>query len=98
MGLRVSLAFSPFLHVGYVVLAMPYQTSLPMRCGEKTRLLSEYCAATDAFLTAVQELRKRIGTSPGEEHQRLERITLEARMKSEQARLALEQHVVTHGC
>ncbi len=69
-----------------------------MSCGEKNRLLVEYSAATDAFSTAVQELRKRIGTSSREEHQRLERVTVEARVKSEQTRLALEEHVVTHGC
>jgi hypothetical protein len=69
-----------------------------MSCEEKTRLLLEYSNATDAFSIAVQELRKKIGTSSREEHQRLERVTLEARVKSEQARLALEEHVVTHGC
>jgi hypothetical protein len=69
-----------------------------MVCGEKTRLVEEYSMATQAFTRAVQELRRKIGTSPREEYKRLERISLEARLKSEQARLALEQHVVAHGC
>ena len=69
-----------------------------MLCAERTRLLAEYSDATDAFSMAVQELRIKIEMSSREEHQRLERVTLEARMKSEQAKLALEEHVVTHGC
>ena len=64
-----------------------------MFCAEKTRLLAEYSDATAAFSIAVQELRMKIETSSREEHQRLERVTLEARMKSEQAKLALEEHV-----
>jgi hypothetical protein len=71
---------------------------ISMFCGEKTRLLAEYSVPTDAFSEAVQELRQKIGTSPREEYRRLEQITLEARLKSEQARLALEQHIATHGC
>jgi hypothetical protein len=67
-------------------------------CEEKTRLLKQYDDATLAFSNAVQELRRRIGTSPKDEYERLERVSSEARVKSEQARLALEQHVATHGC
>jgi hypothetical protein len=67
-------------------------------CDEKTRLVTEYEATTSVFSGAVKELHRKIGTSPKEEYQRLERISTEARMKSEQARLALEQHIVTHRC
>jgi hypothetical protein len=67
-------------------------------CDEKTRLVTEYEATTSVFSEAVKELHRKIGTSPKEEYQRLERISTEARMKSEQARLALEQHIVTHRC
>jgi hypothetical protein len=69
-----------------------------MPCEEKTRLATEYDAATSAFSEAVKELHRKIGTSPKEEYQRLERISAEARVKSEQARLALEQHVSAHLC
>jgi hypothetical protein len=69
-----------------------------MSCGEKTRLAMEYEAATSAFSEAVKELHRKIGTSPKEEYKKLERISTEARMKSEQARLALEQHISTHRC
>jgi hypothetical protein len=69
-----------------------------MICGEKTRLMDEYSTATIAFTKAVQELRRKIGTSPREEYNRLERISSEARVKAEQARLALEQHIAAHRC
>jgi hypothetical protein len=46
--------------------------------------------ATSAFSEAVKELHRKIGTSPKEEYRRLERIPTEARVKSEQASLALE--------
>jgi hypothetical protein len=67
-------------------------------CDEKTRLAMEYEAATSAFSEAVKELHRKIGTSPKEEYKRLERISTEAGVKSEQARLALEQHISTHRC
>jgi hypothetical protein len=69
-----------------------------MVCEEKARLAMEYEAATSAFSEAVKELHRKIGTSPKEEYKRLERISTEARVKSEQARLALEQHISTHHC
>jgi hypothetical protein len=58
----------------------------------------EYEAATSGFSGAVKELHRKIGTSPKEEYKRLERISNEARVKSEQARLALEQHVAAYRC
>jgi hypothetical protein len=70
----------------------------PMGCEEKTRLVREYNVATLAFSGAVNELQRRIGTSPLEEYKRIERISSEARVKSEQTRLALEQHIAAHGC
>lgn len=69
-----------------------------MVCEEKTRLVGGYSTATLAFSEAVQELRRNMGTSPKEEYKRLERISTEARVKAEQARLALEQHIAAHGC
>jgi hypothetical protein len=71
---------------------------IAMSCEEKTRLAMEYEVATSAFSEAVKELHRKIGTSPKEEYKRLERISTEARVKSEQARLALEQHISTHRC
>jgi hypothetical protein len=70
----------------------------PMTCDEKGHLLSEYESATLAFLNAVQELRRAIGTSTKPEYERLERISNEARVKAEQKRLALKQHIASHRC
>jgi hypothetical protein len=69
-----------------------------MGCEEKARLAKEYYDATLAFSNAVRELRMKIGTSPRDEYQRLERISNEARVKSEQTRLVLEQHIAVHRC
>jgi hypothetical protein len=69
-----------------------------MSCEEKAALVREYDDSTLAFSNAVQEFRRKIGTSPKDEYRRLERISNEARVKSEQARLALEQHIATHRC
>jgi hypothetical protein len=69
-----------------------------MNCEEKACLVREYDDATLAFSDAVQELRRKIGTSPKAEYERLERISSNARVKSEQARLALEQHIAAHRC
>jgi hypothetical protein len=67
-------------------------------CEEKARLASNYDAATSRFSEAVRELHRNMGTSPKEEYDRLARISDQARMSSEQARLALEQHIATHRC
>jgi hypothetical protein len=72
--------------------------SAVMTCEEKTRLAMEYQTATLAFSDAVKDLHRKIGTSPKAEYQRLERISSGARVKSEQTRLALEQHIAAHGC
>ena len=69
-----------------------------MACEEKSRLALEYDSATSKFSEAVRELRRKIGTSPKDEYDRLERASNEARVRPEQARLALEQHVAAHHC
>jgi hypothetical protein len=67
-------------------------------CEEKNRLAMEYDATTAKFSEAVNELRRKLGTSAREEYERLDRASNEARVKSEQARLALEQHIAAHRC
>jgi hypothetical protein len=69
-----------------------------VNCEEKVRLAKEYDSATAAFSEVVKGLNRKIGTSPKEEYKRLERISTDARVKSEESRLALEQHIVAHGC
>ena len=58
----------------------------------------EYDSETTKFAAAVSELHQKMGTSPKSAYERLSRAADEARVKSEQARLALEQHVAAHGC
>jgi hypothetical protein len=74
------------------------EVPMPMICEGKARLVEEYDDATLAFSDAVQELHRKIGTSPKAEYEGLERISSQARVKSEQTRLALEQHIATHRC
>ena len=69
-----------------------------MMCDEKARLAKDYNGATARFAQAVAELQSAIGTSTKVEYERLQRASDEARVKSEQARLALEQHLAAHGC
>jgi hypothetical protein len=69
-----------------------------MNCDVKVQLTDQYEAAKALFSEAVTELRRRIGTSAKEDHDRLARAANDARFKSEQARLALEQHVAEHRC
>jgi ATP-dependent helicase YprA (DUF1998 family) len=67
-------------------------------CDEKARLAQQYEFATAQFSEAVKELSQKMGTSSKEEYARLDRATNESRAKSEQARLALEQHIRVHRC
>jgi hypothetical protein len=73
-------------------------TSMKILCEEKARLMSEYDAATTKFSAAVAELRRRMGTVQKTQYEHLDRAANEARVKSEQARLAAEQHIAAHGC
>jgi hypothetical protein len=69
-----------------------------MPCPEKERLAAEYEAATRRFAAEVTSLKRNMGTSSKAEYERLQHVADEARVRSEQARLALEQHVATHQC
>jgi hypothetical protein len=67
-------------------------------CEEKARLVTEYETATKKFAGTVTELQRKMGTSQKAEYERRSRASDDARVKSEQARLALEQHIAAHGC
>jgi hypothetical protein len=67
-------------------------------CGEKAQLMSDYEAATAKFFAAKGELRRKMGTVAKAGYERLDRAANEARVKSEQARLAIEQHIAAHRC
>jgi hypothetical protein len=67
-------------------------------CAEKGLLLEAYRAATAAFSDQLTMLNEKIGTSSKAEYEALRRSVDGARVKSEEARLALERHVGEHGC
>ena len=69
-----------------------------MVCPEKGRLGAEYEAAANGFAAAVTDLSRNMGVSAKAEYERLQRVADEARIKSEQGRLTLEQHVTAHCC
>lgn len=68
------------------------------KCDVKVRLAAQYEAATTSFSDAVTELRRKVGTSSKEEYDHLGRVANDARIKSEQARMALESHIAEHRC
>jgi hypothetical protein len=67
-------------------------------CEEKIGLVSEYEAAAKRYSDAVTELQRKMGTSAKSEYERLSRAADEARVRSEHARLAVEQHTAEHNC
>jgi len=69
-----------------------------MGCEEKARLAEDYGVATAAFAEAVRGASTKYRTSTSAEYDRLRRISDEARLKSEQTRLAFEQHTAAHHC
>jgi|HubBroStandDraft_2_1064218.scaffolds.fasta_scaffold1014750_1 hypothetical protein len=69
-----------------------------MSCEVKVQLTTNYEMATALFSQAVSELRRNMGTSTKIEYYQLERSANDARVKSEQARLKLEQHIAEHRC
>ena len=69
-----------------------------MSCEEKAQLRQVYRAAVFKFAEAFRQLQGSIGTATTAEFARLQRISDEARVESEEARLSLEQHIATHGC
>jgi len=67
-------------------------------CKEKDRLLQRYTDSTRVFSEAVATLNTRRGVTERHDYELLERAVLDARLKSEQARLAYEQHSAEHKC
>ena len=67
-------------------------------CTQKTALLLAYSDAATAYSEAVAELHDRSGTIPIHEYDGLARVAKERRAASENARLAMDAHVLQHGC
>jgi hypothetical protein len=72
--------------------------SLTDDCEEKFKLLRAYDDATRGFSDKVAALNAKIGVTPKHEYDLLERDVEDARLTSEQARIAYERHVADHGC
>ena len=67
-------------------------------CEEKGRLLQAYNDATREFSERVAAMNAKIGITQKKDYELLERAVEDARLKSEQARIAYERHVADHGC
>jgi hypothetical protein len=67
-------------------------------CELKARLLKAYQAGTEEFSRAVTELQQLRGKLQLDEYRRLQQSSEEARLKSEEARIALEKHITEHRC
>lgn len=70
----------------------------PVPCSEKQRLVALYDAHTKSFAAALSRLNRLLGTSSHAEYTDMRRTVEAARMASEEARIALEQHVWDHHC
>ena len=67
-------------------------------CEQKQRLLHKYETAVSEYSRSVSVLKNRLGVLEREEYVRIQRFTEEARVRAEEARIALEKHVQQHGC
>jgi hypothetical protein len=67
-------------------------------CVEKSRLLYRYDAFLAEYSRTVSFLYKRVGVLRKEDYQEISTFTDEARVRCEEARLALEDHIRDHGC
>jgi hypothetical protein len=62
-------------------------------CEERSRLLKAYNDVTREFSDSLSGLNARIGVTPKREYDLLEHAVEDARLKSEQARIAYERHI-----
>ena len=67
-------------------------------CPEKTRLLYQYDALLAEYSRTISFLFKRVGVLRKDAYQEISDFTDNARLRCEDARIALEQHVREHGC
>jgi hypothetical protein len=69
-----------------------------MSCDEKAQLARAYHAAISRFLEAVGMLQRNIQAPSAAQFARLRDISDEERVQAEEARLALDQHMMGHDC
>ena len=65
-----------------------------MECPEKARLVNEYSSTLLEFSRSLRALRNMLGEVKEEDWQYAEQI----RLRAEQARATLENHLKEHGC
>jgi hypothetical protein len=78
----------------------PQRTEDPERsaCAEKSRLLYKYDAVLAEYSRTVSFLYRRVGVLRKNDYQEISAFTDDARLRCEEARLALEEHIRDHGC
>jgi len=67
-------------------------------CDMKTRLLTEYQAATEVYSKTVSELSRMIGKTTRIEYEKLHQSVESARLVAGKARQNLDAHANQHGC
>jgi phosphopantetheinyl transferase (holo-ACP synthase) len=67
-------------------------------CENKARLLAEYQAAKEAYLKAVSELLRSVGTTTRMEFERLNLLVEHASIACAEAIKDLDLHTYQHGC
>jgi hypothetical protein len=67
-------------------------------CFDKARLLRDYKIAVADYNRAVQLLSLRSGVMTKQEYTEIRQFSESARVKSKNARLAMERHEREHGC
>ena len=67
-------------------------------CPVKEQLLHAYEATVSEYSRSVSVLKSRLGILSRDEYLKIQRFTEEARVRAEEARLALQKHVQEHDC
>jgi hypothetical protein len=67
-------------------------------CKDKSALLVIYSDTSRAYGAAVAELHDSIGVVGQAHYDRLHRIAEDARLATDAARIAMEEHTKKHGC
>jgi hypothetical protein len=67
-------------------------------CTEKERLHSAYRIAVGDYTRSFDITQAVSGTTHSREYERLRSYVESARLKAEEARMALESHIAEHGC
>jgi hypothetical protein len=70
----------------------------PDACQTKADLVTKYKAAVNEFNRTVNFLNKRIGTLAKKDYDDIRAWTEKTRLKVEQARVNLDQHIAGHHC